>query len=120
MRDSRSNRRERLLRRSHRGRLAHAAGISITGLNSTPLPSDPDTAPKNVTDQFRQNCYGCLETLHRCTTWDASEFDAVVDLGVLGNESGTLVDSEFLTGTIGIDPEAGPPIALTLRVPKRV
>lgn len=52
--------------------------------------------------------------------WGASEFDAVVDLGVLGDEPGTLVDSELFARTIGIDPEAGPSVALVLSVPKRV
>jgi hypothetical protein len=52
--------------------------------------------------------------------WSASGFDAVVDLSVLGDESGTLVDSELFARTIGIDPEAGPSVALVLRVPKRV
>lgn len=50
----------------------------------------------------------------------ASEFDAVVDLGVLGDEPGTFVDSELFARTIGIDPEAGPSVALVLSVPKRV
>jgi hypothetical protein len=51
---------------------------------------------------------------------DASEFDAVVDLDVLGDEPRTLVDRELFFGTIGIDPEAGPTVALVLRGLKRV
>ena len=52
--------------------------------------------------------------------WSASEFDAVVDLGVLGDEPGALVDSELFARAIGVDPEAGPSVALVLRGPERV
>src|SRR5665213_2190346 len=100
---------------------------STISFRDTTAMTPSDTSPYETTSRKRGGLWGVsLPTDAQLGAGrvgcgrSASEFDAVVDLSVLGDEPGTLVDSELFAGTIGIDPEAGPSVALLLRVQKRV